>query len=159
MGYEHQHRSARRLSTKTHRTVTIKDLAPGTTYIFNIVARSLSTGQSAAYLPVRHFASGGQSATQSFGSRSNQKTTTSSREVTWADEVAPFVLLAVTVGCIFYTRPCCKGGFGQPIWNKWELELPNWQPKTTPNYNAMSDYRSSGYGSYAPPSVVGMPSS
>jgi len=145
--YEWHRRSSysnpmKRMITHGSPLATITDLEPNEHYVFNVVGRSLRKDLSVAYEPYNFFTfSSVFHASSLIGSYS----TSSDGSRFWADFLPPFI---VVLGCglLVYFRPCCKGDLGL---GSVDLELPT---RSAREYVPMER----SFGSYAPPSMVGL---
>lgn len=132
---EHRHRRARRFATKTERRLTIKDMEPGRSYVFNVVARSIMTGHSTAYLPVRKFIATPSATFRESGNFGQLLS------FSWENNIPYFIFFLAAFLALYYRpwkRLTSRGIF--------ELELSRRPGR---------GHVAAESGSYLPPSIVG----
>merc|ERR1712137_11126 len=133
---EAQRTKLTRFAMKTERIVTMPDVQYNNVYIFNVVARSLSTGHSVAYKPLHKI----------FLKPSSFQYWSAPRSTFW-DQTLPIIIIVLMMMITAYMRLCCKG----PALLPGIMEM---SARHAPVRIPPADFS----GSYAPPSVVGVSS-
>jgi len=138
---EYRDRIATRIHTKNQRRVEVRELEPDVMYLFNVVARSVRTGESTAYEAARVFVKrraivgGGVPKISLF-----------------TDRLLPMFMLCVLLGLIFWK-------FVLPMMRtsrrSWDLEMSS-RGGSARSWGGGGGGGGEGASSYFPPSVVGM---
>lgn len=151
---EYKNRIAAKMHTKTDRTATIRNLDANVMYMFNVVARSVSTGHSVAYEPRRVFVPGPAFAAAGAAARQVVRQTTS---LFW-DLVLPMSFVGVVL-TILWRSGSLSRCYGQTAGRRpWDVEMasrsarswgtglsPTWSSSLAPSIVGTSESMG-GYG-------------
>eukprot|EP00928_Gymnodinium_smaydae_P042960 TRINITY_DN28888_c0_g1_i1.p1 TRINITY_DN28888_c0_g1~~TRINITY_DN28888_c0_g1_i1.p1 ORF type:complete len:2038 (-),score=367.55 TRINITY_DN28888_c0_g1_i1:142-6255(-) len=168
--HEERRRVARRLLVQSRLSARIEGLKPATSYVINVVARSLRTGHSIAYRPLTMRTAAEKAPDEA---SSPQGTSTSASLGFLTDAFLLIMAIAVAAGLVLAALPFCRGDRAlKSLGGGRDLELASAKTsrrrptrplafRSRSSYEPMDSTCGDGdsfrgaAGSYAPPSILG----